>query len=115
MAKLEAALAEIDNLNPEEELVYTKIAEKHGVSRTTLSRVHRGVQVPRHVEYHNNRRLNNQQESDLIKYIEKLTARHLLPTRSMVQNFASTVVQGRVSESWVTRFLHRHRDQITSQ
>ena len=32
-----------------------------------------------------------------------------------MQNLASTVAQGRVSESWVTRFLHRHHDQLTSQ
>jgi len=114
MPGLQAALAEIRNLKTGDKLVYTNIAERHGVSRTTLSRAHRGVQVPRYVEYHNNRRLNDQQEHDLLKYIEKLTARHLPPTRSMVQNFASTVVQGHVSESWVTRFLHRHRDQVTS-
>ena len=109
------ALAEIRKLNPDEKLVYTNIAEKHGVLRTTLSCAHRGVQVPRHIEYHNNRKLNDQQEYDLLKYIKRLTARHLPPTRTMVQNFASTVAQGRVSESWVTRFLHRHQDQLTSQ
>ena len=32
-----------------------------------------------------------------------------------MQNFASTVVQGRVSESWVTRFLNRHHDHIVSR
>jgi hypothetical protein len=33
----------------------------------------------------------------------------------MVRNFASAVVQNPCSNSWVTRFLHRHRDQLTSQ
>ncbi|KAK7178236.1 hypothetical protein PSPO01_15713 [Paraphaeosphaeria sporulosa] len=65
MPGLQAALAEIRNLKIGDKLVYTNIAEKHGVSRTTLSRAHRGVQVPRYVEYHNNRRLNDQQEHDL--------------------------------------------------
>ncbi|KAF9733712.1 hypothetical protein PMIN01_08055 [Paraphaeosphaeria minitans] len=50
MPGLQAALAEIRNLKPGDKPVYTNIAEKHGVSRTTLSRAHRGVQVPRHVE-----------------------------------------------------------------
>lgn len=33
----------------------------------------------------------------------------------MVQNFASAVASNPCSESWVTRFLHRHHDQLTSQ
>ena len=115
MPGLKDALDQIDALKPGEKLVYTHIAENHGVSRTTLSRAHRGVQVPRHVDVFNNCKLNDQQEDDLVKYIEKLTARHLPPTRSMVQNFASTVAQGRVSESWVTRFLNRYSDRLTSQ
>jgi hypothetical protein len=31
----------------------------------------------------------------------------------MVQNFAGTVAHCEVSESWVTRFLHRHADDLT--
>ncbi|KAF1933347.1 putative pogo transposable element [Didymella exigua CBS 183.55] len=33
----------------------------------------------------------------------------------MVQNFASSVASQPCSDSWVNRFLHRHRDQLTSQ
>jgi hypothetical protein len=105
MPGLSDTLAEIDALKLGEELVYTHIAEKHGLSRTTLWRAHRGVQVPRQVDVFSNRKLNNQQEDELVKYIERLTTRHLPPTRTMVQRFESTVAQGRVSESWVTRFL----------
>ena len=92
MPGLNDALAEIDALGPEEKVVYTNIAEKHSVSRTTLSRVHRGVQVPRSIETRNNQKLSNQQELDLVEYIEKLTENKLPPTRHMVQNFASSVV-----------------------
>lgn len=60
MPGLSDALAEIDAMRPREEVVYTKIAEKHGVSRTTLSRVHRGVQVPLHIEQRKNQKLNQQ-------------------------------------------------------
>ena len=35
------------------------------------------------------------------------------PTREMVQNFASTVTEWEVSQSWVTRFLHRYADKLT--
>jgi hypothetical protein len=31
----------------------------------------------------------------------------------MIQNFASTVAKEPVSESWVTRFINRHQDQLT--
>ena len=46
MPGLQDALTEIRNLGLGDKLVYTNIAHKHGVSRTTLSRAHRGVQVP---------------------------------------------------------------------
>jgi hypothetical protein len=31
----------------------------------------------------------------------------------MIQNIAETVAKQEVSESWVTRFLHRHADELT--
>ena len=46
MPGINDALAEIRKLNPGDKPVYTKIALKHGVDRNTLSRAHRGVQVP---------------------------------------------------------------------
>jgi len=115
MPGINDALEQIRRLKPEEKLVYTHIAEKHGVDRNTLSRAHRGVQVPRHVANHDQRKLTTQQEIELVKYIEELTARRLPPTRHMVRNFASAVAQSPCSDSWVTRFLNRHRDQLTSQ
>ncbi|KAF1923283.1 uncharacterized protein M421DRAFT_11464, partial [Didymella exigua CBS 183.55] len=115
MTGISDALAEIENLKPGDKLVYTHIAEKHGVDRSTLSRAHQGVQGPRRVAHENKRKLNKQQEADLVKYIEELSARHLPPTRRMVQNFASSVALQPCSDSWVNRFLHRHRDQLTSQ
>ena len=114
MPGLSDALAEIDNLQPGEDFSYTKIAEKHGVSRTTLSRAYRRVQVPRHVDIRNNQKLSHQQEEDLVKYIEKLGERHLAPTRTMIQNFASSVASDRCSKIWVTRFLHRYHDRLKS-
>jgi DNA-binding GntR family transcriptional regulator len=40
MSLIEAALAAIEVLEPGEKLVYTKIAEKFGVDRSTLARRH---------------------------------------------------------------------------
>ena len=115
MPGIKEALDEISTLKPDEKLVYAAIAQKHGVDRSTLSRVHRLNQVPRHVANDNQRKLSHQQEADPVKYIEELTARRIPPTRAMVRNFASSVASSRVSDSWVTRFLHRHRDQANQQ
>ncbi|KAF1976363.1 hypothetical protein BU23DRAFT_456503, partial [Bimuria novae-zelandiae CBS 107.79] len=51
-------------------------------------------------------------EQELYKFIVKLTKRGLPPTRQIVQNMASKLAAERVSDSWVTRFLDRHRDQL---
>jgi hypothetical protein len=50
-----------------------------------------------------------------VKYIEELTERRLPPTRDMKRNFASSVAQKKVSESWVTRFINKHSNRLTSQ
>jgi hypothetical protein len=57
--------------------------------------------------------LNPQQEHELVLYIERCARRGLLPTREMIANFAETIMKCEVSQSWVTRFLHRHKDTLT--
>ena len=64
--------------------------------------------MPREAKERDQQKLTPQQEDELVLYIEDLTRRGLPPTRDMVQNFASTIAHERVSESWVTRFYHRH-------
>ncbi|KAF7571262.1 TolA, Membrane protein involved in colicin uptake [Pyrenophora tritici-repentis] len=83
------------------------------VDRTTLSRRHRGVQRSNAAYNEQKLLLSPQQEDELVKYTERCTRRGLPPTREMIQNFAGTVVKWEVSESWVTRFLHRHTDDLT--
>ena len=115
MPGIDEALAEIASLEPGEEIVYTQIAKKHGVDRSTLARRHRRVQVPREVADRHQTKLTPQQELELVQYIEELTARRSAPTRDMIRNFASSVAQTPCSESWVTRFLHRHQHELTIQ
>jgi hypothetical protein len=115
MPGISDALAEIHKLKPGDKLVYTNIALKHGVDRNTLSRAHRSVQVPRRVANQHQHKLTPQQEEDLVKYIGVLNSRHIAPTRTMIQNFASKVAQNPCSETWVTRFLHRHHDRLYPQ
>ncbi|KAF1361353.1 hypothetical protein EJ07DRAFT_40342, partial [Lizonia empirigonia] len=112
---MEDALAELDALDSSEEVCYATIAKKHGVDRSTLSRKHRGVSGSRAEAGLARRNLQPEQEAELVKYIEGLTERKLPPTREMVQNYASDIAGHYVSESWVTRFLHRHQDELTSQ
>jgi hypothetical protein len=33
----------------------------------------------------------------------------------MLQNYATTITKWEVSESWITRFLHRHADRLTTK
>ena len=112
---MEEALAELDALESDKEFCYADIAKKHGVPRSRLSRMHRGVGGSRAEAGLARRNLQPEQEAELLKYIEELIERKLPPTREMVQNHASDIARHPVSESWVTRFLHRHEDELTSQ
>ena len=109
---LEDALQEADAANEAGELCYQDIADNYGITRSTLSRQHRGVVASRDDADLANRKLSPQQERELCEYIEVLTERHLPPTRQMVQNFAIEMAQEWVSDSWVTRFLDRHKDTL---
>jgi hypothetical protein len=115
MPGIQEALDEIRALQPNKKIVYTTIAKKHGVNRSTLSREHQLNQVPRHVANNNQQKLSQQQELDLAKYIQELSTRRLAPTRHIIQNFASSVALQPCSNSWVTRFQHRYHDRLTSQ
>jgi hypothetical protein len=112
---IEDALAEIAGLGPEEEICYARIAQKHGVVRSTLSRQHRAITQSATTKTINQQKLTPQQEEELVKYIEELTARHIPPTREMIANFASAVAQEPVSESWVTRFINKYTIHLISQ
>lgn len=94
---------------------YREVAKMLGVDRTTLSRRHRGVQRSHRAQAQHQLVLNPQQEEKLVKYIERCTRDGLPPTRSMLQNLGNAVAQWEVSDSWITRFLHRHIDKLTNK
>jgi hypothetical protein len=73
------------------------------------------MQRPRVTKDSNQCILSPHQEAELIKYIKELTERRLPPTRSMIRNFASKLAAKDVSESWVTRFINRNKNELTSQ
>jgi hypothetical protein len=74
-----------------------------------------GQIVPQAEHTTNTRKLSPQQEDELVLYIKSLTARRFPPTRAMIQNFACKVAHERVSERWVSRFLVRHNNSLTSR
>jgi hypothetical protein len=53
MSLIEAALAAIKALEPGEKLVYTYIAAKYSINRTTLARRHQGAAVSRDTQAYN--------------------------------------------------------------
>jgi hypothetical protein len=114
MAPIDDALAAIEAQGPEEKLVYQRIADQYGVDRSTLARRHKRVQVSQEVKHSSQQKLTPQQEAELVKYIEELTVRWILPTREMIRNFASAVAKEPVSESWVTRFINKYTIDLIS-
>jgi hypothetical protein len=115
MARIDEALAELKSLKPGECPSYKEVAAKFKVSRTTLSRRYRGVQGSVQAQRINNQKLSPQQEQELVEYINRLTKQGLQPTRTMVQNFATQVAKDHVGNGWVTRFLQRNQDHLTSR
>jgi hypothetical protein len=115
MSPIENALAELESLAPGELVRYTKTAKKHGVWRSTLTRRHQAATQSYASKSINQRKLNDQQEQELVRYIARLTKQGLPPTRALIQDFASDVAASPVSESWVTRFISRHSIHLISK
>ncbi|PVH90176.1 hypothetical protein DM02DRAFT_466229, partial [Periconia macrospinosa] len=109
------ALAYIDSLPPGAPFAYTKIAARFGVERRQLARRHQGKSTSRTTKYANQSKLSPQEEDYLVKYIRELTSRRLPPTRSMIKNFAELVAGEAVSKRWISRFLTRHHQKLTSR
>ena len=112
MAPIDDAIAAFNSQDEGEKLTLQACADRFGVNRSTLGRRLRGATLPKQAADEGKQLLNPQQEHELVLYIEKLTKEGLPPTRSMVQNLASEVAKTRVSESWVSRFLHRNNTTL---
>ena len=91
MSSIDAALAFIDSLSPDDHINITKIAKQFEYDRSTLSKRYRGKTGSRNTQYQNQRNLNNQQEKSLVKYIDSLCARGLPPSKHMIRNFAQEI------------------------
>jgi hypothetical protein len=114
MDPINGAIEEIESLRPCKTFSYATMARKYGVVRTTLMCRHKGITASRTTRISHTQKLNPQQEEELIKYIEGLTACRLQPTREMVQNFASGIAKEDVGKNWVNRFITRHKKDVKS-
>ncbi len=88
MASIEAALADLalqDSPN------YTATAKKFNINRSTLSRRHRGKTASVKKSKQTTSILSNQQEKELIRYINKLTERGIPPPNAMIRVFAYNI------------------------
>ena len=72
---LQEALAECATFASGDEIPWSKIAEKHGVVRSTLTRKWRGKTRSRQEKAIAQQKLTQQQEKELVTYREELTAR----------------------------------------
>ncbi|KAF1996485.1 hypothetical protein P154DRAFT_525600 [Amniculicola lignicola CBS 123094] len=103
MDPIQDAVTFFKSQEPGEELSYTEVAKRYNINRVTLAQRHQGVQITRAAA-----------KIELVEYIEGLTQRALPPIRAMIRNFASYIARERVGEGWVTRFIHRNKDSLTS-
>jgi hypothetical protein len=115
MSAIEEALAEIESRRPIDSICYTTVAERRGVWRSTSTRRHQATTLSNASKSTNQRKLDEQQEQELVRYITRLKRQGLPPTRALIQNFASDVAKIPVSESWVTRFIGRHSIHLISK
>jgi DNA-binding SARP family transcriptional activator len=109
---LDEALAEIESLGPGDTFTYQGFAKKHRVARTTLRKHHLGQAVSRKEASERQLLLNPHEEAEFVQYIRRLTEKHFPPTHQMIINFATPLCRWEPSDTWVTRLLHRHPDDL---
>ena len=112
MTAIEKAIAAIDSQDIEGQLSYRAAAKKFGVEVTILTRRHQNKTQSQTAAAKKRQLLTPLQESELVKYIEKLSERGLIPSRSIVKNYVAVIAEWEPSNSWVTRFLKLHNDII---
>lgn len=112
MAALNKALTFLES---SESVNYAETARTFGCDETTLRRRHQGKQRSRQdADSSYKSRLSNQQERDLIAYINKLTDRGIPPTLPMIRNFAQDIAKVDVGKNWAYTFVRRHQNELAS-
>jgi len=112
MTSIEAALADLalqDSSN------YTATAKKFNINRSTLSRRHRGKTAFVKESKQTTSILSNQQEKELIRYINKLIERGIPPLNAMIRVFAYNISGKQPGKNWSYEFVRRHSDVLQSK
>ena len=112
MASIAAALAD---LALQESPNYTATAKKFNINRSTLSRRHRGITVSVKESKQTTSILSNQQEKELIRYINKLTERDIPSLNAMIRVFAYNISGKQPGKNWSYEFVRRHSDILQSK
>lgn len=109
MSPIEAALAAIKLLGPGEQFRYRQIAAEYHCNRTTLARRHQGLASSRSTM------AENQQEQELLRYIERLTRQGLPLSQPMIRRFASDIAKKELGKGWVDPYIERHQIDLISR
>lgn len=96
-------------------LKISDIAKKHGVTRSALSKRVNAKTSSKARGYESQRMLNDKQEEELINYIHHLCEQCLPPTPKIVANIAQELCGRRLSKSWSSRFVARHRHRLDAR
>lgn len=109
---MDLALAE---LRSSDGLKISDVAKKPGVTRSALSERFNAKTSSRAQGYESQRVLNDEQEGELINYIHHLCERCLPPIPKIVANIAQELCGRRLSKSWSSRFVARHKHKLDAR
>ncbi len=112
MTSIEAALAD---LALQKLSNYTATAKKFNINRSTLSWQHRGIIVFVKKSKQTTSILSNQQEKELIRYINKLIERDISSFNVMIRVFAYNISGKQSGKNWFYEFVRRHSDILQSK
>ena len=112
MAPIDEAL---EDLRSSDHPNISATAKKYGVLRATLSYRFSGKTVSMERFRASQTLLNAHQERKLIQTIERLCQICLPPTANVVSNMASELAGRQVGPNWLSRFVHRHKDELDSR
>jgi hypothetical protein len=115
MRGINDARAEIEDIPSGDEILWQRIAEKHRVVCSILTRNMMGETRLQEDWTIAQRKLDPEQEEELVKYVISLTERYLPSTRQMIANLASEIAQNTIPNSRVLRFSKRQRDRLISK
>jgi len=94
---------------------YQATAAKFGVQRTTLIRRHQGKTKSRADYYESRQIMTNDQERDLVNYINTLTHKGIPPTPAMVRTFIYDFTKHEVGKNFVGSFVRKYAEELDSK